>query len=230
MSGRRGRRSQATRDRLLAAALELLTERGPGFPVEALIRRAGVTKATLYYHFPSKEALIREALQREIQGMRRALRVPEAGSPEERLRRAVQGLADWAAERPQRLRLLALPWQPAPGLRAQTVRRLRRELIRLLTKVLLAGQAAKLLDPSWPTELLAVALYGALSHVVEHLRHQGRPLNPKELSEALLAFLLRRPLPAPASGSGSGSRSGPGAEARGQGGQSHSEKPQSPQT
>jgi AcrR family transcriptional regulator len=177
------------------AALELLTERGPGFSVEELTRRAGVTKATLYYHFRSKEALIREALQREIRGMERALDVPEAGSPEEQLRRAVQGLADWAVERPQRLRLLVLPWQPDSGLRTQTVRRFQRELIHLLAKVLLAGQAAKLLDPSWPTELLAVALYGALGHVVEHLRRQGRPLDPKELSETLLAFLLRRSVP-----------------------------------
>jgi AcrR family transcriptional regulator len=177
------------------AALELLTERGPGFSVEELTHRAGVTKATLYYHFRSKEALIREALQREIRGMERALDVPEAGSPEEQLRRAVQGLADWAVERPQRLRLLVLPWQPDSGLRTQTVRRFQRELIHLLAKVLLAGQAAKLLDPSWPTELLAVALYGALGHVVEHLRRQGRPLDPKELSETLLAFLLRRSVP-----------------------------------
>lgn len=200
MSNKKGReRAPAARERLLEAALELLTERGSGFPVEELTRRAGVTKATLYYHFRSKEALIREALQLEIRGMRRALEV-QADSPEEQLRLAVQGLADWAAQRPQRLRLLVLPWQPDSGLRAQTVRRLRRELIRLLAKVLLAGQAARLLDPSWPTELLAVALYGALSHVVEHLRHQNQPLNPKELSEALLAFLLRRPLSGPPSG------------------------------
>jgi AcrR family transcriptional regulator len=187
--------------------LELLTERGSAFSVEELIRRAGVTKTTLYYHFRSKEALIREVLQVEIRGMQRALDV-QARSPEEQLQLAVQGLADWAAERPQRLRLLVLPWQPDSGLRAQTVRRLQKELVNLLAKVLLAGQAARLLDPSWPTELLAVALYGALGHVVEHLRRQGHPLNPKELSETLLAFLLRRPVR----------------------GQSHSEKPQSLQT
>ncbi len=188
-------RVPGARERLLEAALELLTERGSGFPVEELARRAGVTKATLYYHFRSKEALIREALQREIRGMRQALEV-QADSPEEQLCQAVRGLADWAAERPQRLRLLVLPWQPDSGLRTQTVLRLQRELVRLLAKVLLAGQAARLLDPSWPTELLAVALYGALSHVVEHLRRQGHPLDPQELSEALLAFLLRRPLSA----------------------------------
>lgn len=189
-------RGSGARERLLRAALELLAERGPGFSVEELVRRARVTKATLYYHFRGKEALLREALQRELAGMEQALDVRRrSGSPEEQLRRAVQGLADWAAERPQRLRLLSLPWQPGSGLRPQTVRRLRKELIRLLAKVLLTGQAARLLDPSWPTELLAVALYGALSHVVEHLRREGRPLNPKEMAEALLAFLLRRPLP-----------------------------------
>lgn len=55
--------SERTRLRLLEAALDLLAERGyRGATTQEIARRAGVNELTLFRHFGTKEALLREAL------------------------------------------------------------------------------------------------------------------------------------------------------------------------
>lgn len=54
-----GSTAQQTRQRVLDAALELFTEQSyAGTPVRDIAERLGMTKAALYYHFASKEALL----------------------------------------------------------------------------------------------------------------------------------------------------------------------------
>jgi AcrR family transcriptional regulator len=50
---------KATRTRILAAASQLLRERGPnGFSMDVLAKEAGVARATVYEHFRSKHELL----------------------------------------------------------------------------------------------------------------------------------------------------------------------------
>jgi AcrR family transcriptional regulator len=52
-------RVQRTRDRMLAAARELLAEAGPaGLTYSVLAERAGVTRQTLYRHWPTRSSLL----------------------------------------------------------------------------------------------------------------------------------------------------------------------------
>jgi AcrR family transcriptional regulator len=52
-------RVQRTRDRILAAARDLLSEAGPaGLTYSLLAERAGVTRQTLYRHWPARAALL----------------------------------------------------------------------------------------------------------------------------------------------------------------------------
>lgn len=46
------------RDRLVAAATELFTERGVDVPLDEIARAAGVSIGTLYNHFPNRGALL----------------------------------------------------------------------------------------------------------------------------------------------------------------------------
>ncbi len=63
-AGRR-RGGDATRRRILSAALRLFSREGfHGASVRAIARAAGLTEAGIYYHFPSKRAVI-EALYQE---------------------------------------------------------------------------------------------------------------------------------------------------------------------
>ena len=72
----------ATRQRLLAAARELIEDGGYGSAsVVAIAERTGVAAATLYRHFPSKEELFIEVFRDVCAGEERAMRsaADEAG-------------------------------------------------------------------------------------------------------------------------------------------------------
>ena len=61
--------AQSTRERILDAAMDLFAEHGfRGTPIAEIERRVGLAAGTgsLYHHFPSKEALLREAVEREV--------------------------------------------------------------------------------------------------------------------------------------------------------------------
>ena len=63
-----------TRDRILAVALELFTEQGyEATSLREIAERLGVTKAALYYHFPSKDDIARELLGQLVMTMWGAL-------------------------------------------------------------------------------------------------------------------------------------------------------------
>jgi AcrR family transcriptional regulator len=66
-------RVQSTRDRILAAARELLAETGPaGLTYSLLADRAGVTRQTLYRHWPARSGLLVDLI----------LEGPDGGYPE----------------------------------------------------------------------------------------------------------------------------------------------------
>jgi AcrR family transcriptional regulator len=77
------------RERLLDTAYELFSRRGiRGVGIEEVIERAGVAKATLYRHFPSKDALVLAFLELREQHWTRDLLEVQTGahaSPRERL-------------------------------------------------------------------------------------------------------------------------------------------------
>lgn len=66
--------SDATRDRILAAALEVFSEHGfEGASTRDIAGRAGVTQPLLNYHFNSKDELWRAAVDRLFESLDRAL-------------------------------------------------------------------------------------------------------------------------------------------------------------
>jgi AcrR family transcriptional regulator len=60
----RMRRGEQARQRVLAAALEILAERGlPGFTMEAVAQRAAASKTTIYSRWPSRTMLLIDAMK-----------------------------------------------------------------------------------------------------------------------------------------------------------------------
>ncbi|MFD2419727.1 TetR/AcrR family transcriptional regulator [Amycolatopsis pigmentata] len=61
-------RTDASRNRarIVAAARELYAEKGPEVTMRAIARRAGLGMATLYRHFPAREALVVAAFEHEL--------------------------------------------------------------------------------------------------------------------------------------------------------------------
>lgn len=64
-SARATRDPEATHEAILAAAQAMMAEHGPqGLTVSDVARRAGVNRGTAYQHFPTRERLIDEVLER----------------------------------------------------------------------------------------------------------------------------------------------------------------------
>ncbi len=157
--------------------------------MEEIARHARVAKGTVYYHFGSKRQLIQRALEVELDQLTSAT---SSTDPVECLQGTIERLIQWALGRPERLRALLLAGQPGSGLTTEVGRHLRGRVLHLLHQALMLAQASKLIEHSWSTELVAVALFGALVHILEHGQHQNSPLDPRQLSTTLVQFLLRR--------------------------------------
>lgn len=68
-SGRRRADAQRNRDRLIAAAGEVIGETGADASLEEIARRAGVGSATLHRHFPSRAELLGAVLHDRVQAL-----------------------------------------------------------------------------------------------------------------------------------------------------------------
>jgi AcrR family transcriptional regulator len=90
----RTRRRRADADRseaaILDAAIDALTD-DPDVSMAEIARRAGVVRATIYVHFPTREALIAAITERAIAEATEALRTanPEVGDPADALARMI---------------------------------------------------------------------------------------------------------------------------------------------
>lgn len=93
------RQASATRDRILAVALELFAQHGyAGTSIRDIADRMGITKAAVYYHFRSKVDLLAEVLQPAMARVEAVL--IEHGRPTDRTgrRRLVDALVDVIVE------------------------------------------------------------------------------------------------------------------------------------
>ena len=68
----------AKTEAILDAAVEVIGERGLGAPMEAIAKRAGVSKQTVYNHYGSKAELMRALMHRRVESITAPLRDPGA--------------------------------------------------------------------------------------------------------------------------------------------------------
>jgi TetR/AcrR family transcriptional repressor of mexJK operon len=68
----------AKTEAILDAAVEIIGQRGLGAPMEAIARRAGVSKQTVYNHYGSKAELVRALMERRVESITAPLRTPRA--------------------------------------------------------------------------------------------------------------------------------------------------------
>src|SRR6266540_5248263 len=86
------RRADAERSvaRILDAALDALA-RDPEASMAEIARRAGVVRATIYVHYPTRESLIEAVTERAIAEVTQTMAAaePDRGDPAEALKRVV---------------------------------------------------------------------------------------------------------------------------------------------
>jgi AcrR family transcriptional regulator len=186
----------STRERLLAAAQELIEEGGyAAASVVAIADRAGVAAGTLYRHFASKEELFvevfRSVCSREERAMRAATTAGgDAGGAGERLQIMLATFARRALSNPRLAwALIAEPVDP----RVDSERLAYRErYAAVIAEGLRAGVAAGELPPQ-DLELTAAALVGgcgeALVGPLSPLASDDR--QPEEIVASLRTFVRR---------------------------------------
>jgi AcrR family transcriptional regulator len=107
----RAEQREATRERIVAAAVEAFAEKGfRGASTRDIARRAGTNQGLITYHFQSKDALWRAAVERIIGllagGLGEQLAGLDSGDPRERGRAAIRAYVRFVAAHPELFRLM----------------------------------------------------------------------------------------------------------------------------
>lgn len=179
-------RRRADAERNIAAIVDAALAALAGDPdasMAEIARQAGVVRATIYMHFPTREALIEAVTERAIAEVTEAIRnaEPERGEPAEALGR-----------------VLARAWQALgrfhslvainAGLPPAELHRLHKPVIELLMPLIKRGQRARVFRRRTPVSWhLATIL--ALVHAASAELQAGR-MSKAEVEPALLATVL----------------------------------------
>jgi AcrR family transcriptional regulator len=153
------------RERILAAALELLRERGmAGLTMSALAERAEISRATLYHHFPDIDAVLAAWVGAEIERslevlMREAAQIP---APLDRLQYLVDAQLTTFASHNHRLSADLFESEASPpSIRREVAARMA-PLRQMLATTIDEAKAAGAFAPDVDTPLAADLVLGLL--------------------------------------------------------------------
>ncbi|GAB2743914.1 TetR/AcrR family transcriptional regulator [Amycolatopsis magusensis] len=181
---------------LLTVAVKLFNERGyDGTSMEDLSKKLGITKSAIYHHVPSKEEMLRLAVDRALDGLFAvADEVAEADGPAiDRLERLVRGSVEVLVDRLPFVTLLLRVRGNTKVERTALARR--REFDRIVTDLVKAAEAEGDVRPDVDPAVTSRLLFGMVNSLIEWYRPRGGA-SAQELADALckIAFTgLRQP-------------------------------------
>jgi AcrR family transcriptional regulator len=167
-------RDPAVDARILRAAIEVFGDEGwARFNIDAVARRAGVGKASVYLRWPNKEALLATALA----GQLTAVTDINTGSVRDDLiRMATQLMDSYLGEAgPARIRLLVQA-ESVPGVRERIAEIQRAQVLAARAIVRRGIARGELRTGTSVTHLLDAVCGGVLSHVLATPPHLRRPM------------------------------------------------------
>jgi AcrR family transcriptional regulator len=128
------------REQLLDAALEVIVERGySGISIEAVARKAGVTRPVVYDHFSNLTRLLYTLVEREeryaVEQLERVVPTELDSSPQTLLARGVRNFLDSVASRPTTWRIILLPPSGTPAIVCQLVEKNRMRMLSQIERV-----------------------------------------------------------------------------------------------
>lgn len=162
-------------DSLTDVAFRLFAERGfDATSMDEIAKAAGITKASIYHHVSSKEALLRHGLDRALAALFAVLDEPEArdGAPRDRLKAIVSCVAHVTLRMlPEVSVLFRVRGNSATEREAMTRRRSFDGIVAALVR---AGQAEGTIRDDVDAALLTRLIFGMSNSVVEWYRPSGR--------------------------------------------------------
>ncbi|WP_214316946.1 TetR/AcrR family transcriptional regulator [Nonomuraea sediminis] len=184
------RRSERSRQAILAAARELVSESGYAkVSIEAIAARAGVGKQTIYRWWPSKGAVVFDAILDLSRAEGGEIALPDTGDIAADLRTVMRAtvaeFADPAFEAP--IRALTVEIANDPDLAAAYRDRLARPVEEAKKARLRSAQAAGQIAQDADLDLAVEFLYAPL---FQRWLHRSGPLTP-EYADALVTLTLK---------------------------------------
>jgi AcrR family transcriptional regulator len=184
------------REQLLDVAKRLVGEQGfHDVSIEAIARRAGITRPVIYAHFDDLDALLEAMLEREAL---RALAqlgtilpgpLPSGGDRAEALLGALRGYLEAIRADPVTWRLVLMPPEGAPQVLRDQVERGRDGVLAVLAEVVGPGLSP---DRPSPDPALTARLLSALSDEAARLLLTDPETYPMERLMAHAEWLLRQ--------------------------------------
>lgn len=185
-------RTNATKQRLFEASMELIGERGAaGVTVDEIAAAAGVSKGTVYYNFGSKSDLIAQLLRHGVDIMLVRLQAieGEASDPLESMKNMVGQAMEFMDEYPSFARLWVSENWRMPGEWSAVFAELRAELLAVIGSAVERVAAGYKVDESVVRGSLEAAIFGAI-FVVGLDRQTYNPERTREQSVAAVMTIM----------------------------------------
>lgn len=189
MTTRRGRPGYDL-ESLLAVAVKVFNERGyEATSMEDLSRRLGITKSAIYYHVPSKDELLRLAVDRALDGLFAVAEEATGvdGPAIDRLEFLVRGSIGVLVDRLPFVTLLLRVRGNTKVERAALARR--REFDLLVTELVKQAEAEGDIRPDIDPAVTARLLFGTVNSLTEWYRPRGG-LGTADLANAVCAVMF----------------------------------------
>ncbi|MDD1475726.1 TetR/AcrR family transcriptional regulator [Arthrobacter sp. H16F315] len=186
-------RTNATKQKLFEASMELIGERGAaGVTVDEIAAAAGVSKGTVYYNFGSKSDLIAQLLRYGVDILLTGLLSvrDESGDPLEQMDVMIGRAMDFMAEYPSFARLWVSENWRTPSEWQETFAELRGRLLEVVGAAIDAVAAVYPVDPSVSRGSLETAILGAC-FVVGLDRQAYNPERTREQSVGAIMTSMR---------------------------------------
>lgn len=186
-------RTNATKQRLFEASMELIGERGAaGVTVDEIAASAGVSKGTVYYNFGSKSDLIAQLLRHGVDILLvRLLSVrDDSVDPLVAMEAMIGQAIDFMDEYPSFARLWVSENWRAPSEWQDTFAELRGQLIEVIGAAIECVAAVYPVDPAISRGSLAAATFGAC-FVVGLDRQTYNPERTRDQSVAAIMAFMR---------------------------------------
>ncbi|MEV7603823.1 TetR/AcrR family transcriptional regulator [Paenarthrobacter sp. NPDC089322] len=185
-------RTNATKQRLFEASMELIGERGAaGVTVDEIAASAGVSKGTVYYNFGSKSDLIAQLLRHGVDIMLARLQAIEGQStdPLDAMEDMVGQAMEFMDDYPSFARLWVSENWRTPGEWSAVFAELRAELLAVIGSAVERVASGYTVDATIARGSLEAAIFGAI-FVVGLDRQTYNPERSREQSVAAVMTIM----------------------------------------
>lgn len=170
------------RERILAAAAQLIVRNGLQSSMAAIAEEAGVATGSLYNYFDSKEALVRGVYGRVAEEMTARLAAPPEpdSKPDERVRQYIASYLDFIWEDAMRAQLFDY-LDNSPLLSLGDAKAIFAPFVEHATAMLADAQRAGAVRPG-ATDMIASFVRGSIRNTLRRRRMRTEPLSEDERS------------------------------------------------